>query len=126
MTTFGHGQAAEQLPHNADHDHRRHGPDEEVGGKSEGAPRFSQTTQIAESDQPDNTDGDHVVDQQRHRRDLGDPRAEVLPGDHIRPAGFGVDLHDLAVGQRHQQQDDQHDPRDRQYEGERQHAEDRK
>ncbi len=51
--------------------------------------------------------GDHVVDQQRDRRDLSDLGPEVFPRDHVGAAGPGVDLHDFAVGKHDQDHDEQ-------------------
>ena len=62
---------------------------------------------------------DHVVDQQRDRADLRDPRAEVLPGHHVGAAGPDVDHDDLAVGQHHQRHHEQDDQGHREDQGER-------
>ena len=56
-------------------------------------------------------DRDHVVDHQRDRGHLGDPRAEVLPGHHVRAARPGVHRHHLAVGQHDQHDAEQDDQR---------------
>ena len=67
-------------------------------------------------------DGHRVVDEQRHRRDLGDPRPEVLPGHDVGAAGPGVDGDDLAVGEHDQRDAGQHDQRHRQDQRERRQA----
>jgi hypothetical protein len=64
-------------------------------------------------------DGDDVVDHQGDGRDLGDPGSEIIPGDHVRSAGPGVDRHHLAVGQNHQDHHEKHHAGDRQDQGER-------
>jgi hypothetical protein len=61
---------------------------------------------------------DDIVDQQRDRRHLSHPGAEVLPGHHVRAARPGVHGHDLAVGQHHQQHAEQHQQRQRQHQRE--------
>ena len=70
-------------------------------------------------------DRDHVVHHQRHGRDLGDPRAEVLPGHHVGAAGPGVDRHHLAVGQHDQEDAEQDHPGQRHQQRERDQAEER-
>ncbi len=49
---------------------------------------------------------ERVVDEQRHRRDLGHVGAEVLPGHHVGAARLGVDLHDLEVREGDEEQDE--------------------
>ena len=70
-------------------------------------------------------DRDHVVHHQRHGRDLGDPRAEVLPGHHVGAARPGVDRHHLAVGQHDQEDAEQDHPGQRHQQRERGQAEER-
>ena len=70
-------------------------------------------------------DRDHVVHHQRHGRDLGDPRAEVLPGHHVGAARPGVDRHHLAVGQHDQEDAEQDHPGQRHQQRERRQAEER-
>ena len=70
-------------------------------------------------------DGDHVVDQQRHRADLRDARAEVLPRHDVRAARPDVDHDDLAVGEHHERHHQQDDQRQRQDQRERRQAGDR-
>ena len=64
-------------------------------------------------------DRDHVVDQQRHGADLGDPRPEVLPGHDVGTTGPDVDHDDLAVGEHHEDHHEQDDQRHREDQGER-------
>ena len=52
-------------------------------------------------------DGDDVVDDERDRGDLGDAGPEVLPRDDVGAAGLGVDHHDLAVREGHEEEDDE-------------------
>ena len=63
-------------------------------------------------------DGDHVVDKQCHRGDLGHLGAEVFPRDHVGAAGPGVDRDHLAVRQHHQSHHEQDDAGQRQDEDE--------
>ena len=129
------GQVAEDLPDRPDDDHRGHRDEEEVGRERErlaGLPDAAQVAVGQQHDTPPGTsrpctgssdvhgggdrgdrggrlhrDRHDVVDQQRDRGDLGHLVAEVLPAHDVRAAGPGVDHHHLAVGQRHQHQDDQ-------------------
>jgi hypothetical protein len=144
------GQLAEGLADQADHDHQDHRPGEQVSRYGERLARLLDAAQVAVAHQQHHADADlqlvradggdggrhgggarrdldrdrdHVVDQQRHRADLGDARAEVLPGDHVGAAWLDVDHDDLAVREhheRHHQQDDQgqrQDQRERRYAG---------
>jgi hypothetical protein len=71
-------------------------------------------------------DRNHVVDEQCHRRYLGDPRPEVFPGHDVGAAGPGVDRHHLAVGEHHDDDAEQHHQRHRydQVEGRQAHCAD--
>jgi len=103
-------QVPHGLPEQADRDHQDDGGGEQVGGRRERLAGLADAAQVAVAhDEHDahgdflrigpehrdrrhdgrgpardlHRDGDHVVDEQRHGGDLGDPRAEVLPGDHV-------------------------------------------
>jgi hypothetical protein len=141
-------ERAERLPYQAHHDHDGHRRGEQVGGHRERPPGLADPAQVAvahqdhdaDRDQRDgrriingrdrgrdgrcarrhlDRDGDHVIDEQRHRRDLRHPGPEVLPRDHVRPAGPGVDRDDLAVRQHDEGHHEQDNPGERQDERER-------
>ena len=141
-------QVAEDLPDQAGDDHQDDDAGEQVGGHRERPAGLADAAQVAVAHQDhdrDRDDGDqvrvvehgdggghrrrarghldrhrdHVVDEQRDRGDLGHPGPEVVPGDHVRSAGPGVDRDDLAVGQHHQRHHEQDHPGQRQDQGER-------
>ena len=145
-------ELAEGLADQADHDHQDDRTREQVGGDGEGPARLLEAAQVAVTHQEHDADADlqlvrpdgreggrdgggagrdldgdrhHVVDQQRHRADLGYPRTEVVPRDDIGAARPDVHHDDLAVGQHHERHHEQDDQRQRQDQGERRQAHDR-
>jgi len=139
------GQVAQDLADQADDDHQNDRAGEQEGGHREDPPGFLDPAQVAVAHEQDHADDDrlgvgaerrdrgdhrdgagrdldghrdHIVDQQRHGGDLGDPGPEVLPGHHVGAAGPDVDHHHLAVGQHHQRHHHEDDQRHRQDEGE--------
>ncbi len=97
------------VTHDQDRDHRDN--QQAVMAAERGERRYDRRTARSRL----HGNGDHIVDQQRYRGNLGDARAEVLPGHHIRAARPGVDRHHLAVEQ-HDKGDSEEDNR-----GHRQH-----
>ena len=63
--------------------------------------------------------GQHVVGQDRRRRDQARRLAEVLPGDDVGAAALGVGAHGLPVRRDHDAQDQRDHERDRQHVAER-------
>ncbi len=142
-------QVAHGLADQADHDHQDDRAGEQVGGHRERPARLLEAAQVAEGHEHHHADADlqlvradrrdrrrhrrrsrrhldrhrdHVVDQQRDRADLRDPRAEVLPGHHVGAAGPDVDHDDLAVREHHERHHEQDDQGQRQDQGERRQA----
>jgi hypothetical protein len=70
-------------------------------------------------------DRDDVVDHETDGRHLRDAGAEVLPCDDVRPAGPGVDRHNLAVGEHDERDAEQDQPGHRQQQRERRQPEER-
>ena len=141
-------QGPENRPHDAGTDEDHHVGHEEVRGHGEDAPGLADPAQVDVRDQDDQPrrdpngavvagecrehrresgnarchrdgDGEGVVDEKGHDCDLSHLRPEVLPRDHVRAACLRVDLHDLEVGQRHEDQDGDHREGDWHDEGER-------
>src|SRR5215467_3256027 len=125
----------------ADDDHQDHRSGEQVRGDREGLSRLLDPAQVAVAHDQDDADGDlkaelaergecghhrggacggldgdsdDVVDEQRHRGDLGDLGPEVLPGHDVGTAGPDVDHHHFAVGQHHECHHDKDDEGHRQ------------
>ena len=139
-------QVPHQVADQPDDDHQDDRTCEQVGRYREGPAGLLEAAQVPEAHEQHHADGDldlvradrgegggdrgrarrglhrhghHVVDEQRDRAHLGDPRAEVLPRHHVRAARPDVDHDDLAVGQQHQHHDEQDDQRHGQEQGER-------
>ena len=128
----------------ADHDHQREHADKPVRRHRERPARLPQSAQVRVTEDEHRTDrdfqavgaqhryrrghghgarraldrhGDHVVDQQRCRCDLGYAGAEVLPGHDVGAPGPGVGHHNLPIrrGDQQQNQQDHADQRKQQH-----------
>ncbi len=120
----------------------------EIGGDREEFPGLADAAQVAVQEQQDDADRDSdgvegvgqardgarqggrarrrlhgdrdgVVDQERYRGDLGDPPAEVVPGHHVGAAGLCVELDDVEIRERHEEEDAEDGHGDRDDQGER-------
>ena len=135
-------QVAQGLLDVADDDDRGQRDHVEVGREGEEPPGLADAAQVAVEEEQHDADGDghrvegvgqardgtgqvgragrrlhghrdRVVDQQRHRGDLGHPRPEVVPGHHVGAAGLRVVLDHVEVRQGHEEEDAENGQGDR-------------
>ncbi len=139
-------EVPESLLDVADHDHESEAHHEEVRREREPLSGLADTSQVAEEKKQHDRDGDlqlemgepregagervgaggglhrdghRVVDEQRHRGDLGHFRTEVVAGDHVGAAGLRVELDDVEVRQGDEEQHAEDGECDRYHEDER-------
>ncbi|GIU98971.1 MAG: hypothetical protein KatS3mg014_0587 [Actinomycetota bacterium] len=145
------GEGAEpagEQPHDPQAEQQEHHEHEEVGRGREQATGLADAAQVPPRDQPDEQDGEddpvreqarrgggdggdarghrhgdgeHVVGEEGDPRHLGREQAEVVPGDDVGPAGGGVRLDRLPVGEQQDREHRQDPERDGHEEGERGH-----
>ncbi len=131
----------------ADDDDRAQGDHVEVGRDGENPPGLADAAQVPVEEEEHDTDRDgdrvggvgqardgtgqvgrtrrrlhghrdRVVDQQRHRGDLGHLRPEIVPGHHVGSSGLRVVLDDVEVRHGHEEEDAQDCQGDRDQEAE--------